>query len=329
MFENPMYQLYQFQKKVMNDRDRYGVTNEEVITEMYSAIVKSVNSDTFTVDVFIINLNAEMKNVQVLMPAISQKGGRIILPQVNSVVVVAMVSYMKPFVIATMPILDSDIPLIHKNEIIDYTNNTFSKHTVNGDIFNMSGSLSSKIIKENGVSSEYNLTDSRYSRYGYKISGTNNNVGSIDYEKVYLKNNEDDNSTTLEKLYNLKDKLSNHMNSISNLKSELLKSGIDKDAILNSVSQLRSLLYNEYINSDNFIITQKGLVLNKDIKSFKDIENISESDIKHSEDGSKLLYETVCKFKDNELKVSIDENNNIDIKCNKLKINGKEVQLIE
>lgn len=329
MKEDPRYQLYKFQQKIATDKKNSAATNNSITTEMYSAVVKNVNSDTFTVDVFILDLNAEMKNVQVLMPAISQKGGRIILPQINSVVVIVMVSYMRPFILATNPILDSEVPSIHKNEIVDYTDNTFHKHTLNGDIVSMSGFRNANISKENGVFSRYNTTDSRYSRYEYNLKGINDNIGSVEYEKIYLPEESNDNSTNLDKLYNLKDKLSDHINALSSLKVKLLKNGVNKDEVLNSVSQLRSLLYNEYIDSNNIITIQKGAVLNKEIKSSRDISNITKEDIKVSEDGAKLLYEFMYKTKDDILSISVDENKNIDIKCNKIKINGKEVGLIE
>lgn len=321
-----MLELNKFQKKVMQERERFGLENNTVSVEVYMATVKKVNSDTFTVDVFISILNAEIKNVQVLMPAMSPNSGRLALPQIDSAVIIGFVSYMKPFILASVPFIDSKIPKIYKNETIEYTDNTHVKHTLDGSILSVSGNRNAKILKLDGTNLEYNTDSARYSKKGYDIKATNESLGNIEYSKVNLETpNTDSGLSMVEKLNNVKSKLNNHISALNEFKNVIVSDGLDKELILNSVSQLRTLLYNEYMSDDNCIITQRGTVLNKKIEKIADIKNAKEEDIKYSTHGNKVVFEMLYTTKTGDLSISIDEDKNMDINCKKLTLNGKEV----
>lgn len=323
---NTQLELLNFQNKIQNQRRDGEDHTKTIITEVFMATVKRVNSESLTVDVFVTKLNAEVKNVQVLMPTMSPSAGRLALPQVNTAVVIIFASYMKPFILASVPFLDNKIPKIYKNESVEYTNNTFIKHTLGGSIVNSAGNRNAAILKSDGSSAEYNLDKAKYSTDGFELNAVNDEFGSIEFKKTYIRNDEKQNNTsTLNKLKNLKSKLENHKKSLQSFKDIVSKNGFDEESISNSVSQLRSLLYNEYMSGEYYIKTQKGFVLNKQIKNLTDIKNATKDDIKYSVHGSKLIFETECITKSGEVLISIDEDRNIDMSCNKFTINGREV----
>lgn len=323
---NTQMELLNFQNKIQNQR-----TNEEdhlqtITTETFMAVVKNVNSDSLTVDVFVTKLNAEVKNVQVVMPTMSPSTGRLALPQINTAVIIVFASYMKPFILASIPFLDEKIPQIYKNESIEYTNNTFVKHTLGGSVVNSAGSKNVSILKPDGVNSEYNSDKIRYSTDGFELNATNDEFGIIEFKKTYIKHDEEKNNTsTLSRLKAVKSKLETQTKALKDFKDIISQKGFDEESISNSVSQLRSLLYNEYKSGEYYIKTQKGFVLNKQIENLTDIKNAKKDDIKYSVHGSKLIFETECITKNGEVLISIDEDRNIDMNCNKFTINGREV----
>ena len=323
---NTQIELMNFQNKIQNQRRNDEDHFQNIVTETFLATVKQVNSDGLTVDVFVAKLNAEVKNVQVLMPTMSPSAGRLALPQVNTAVVIVFASYMRPFILASVPFLDEKIPQIYKNESVEYTNNTFAKHTLEGSIVNSAGNKNTSILKSDGGNVEYNSDKSRYSSDGFEINANNDELGNIEFKKTYIKyDKEMEDVGTLNKLRNLKSKLETHKQALENFKSDITQKGFDKESVSNSVSQLRSLLYNEYKSGEYYIKTQKGFVLKKQIENLTDIKNAKKDDIKHSVHGSRLIFETECVTKNGEVLVSIDEDRNVDISCNKFTINGRGV----
>lgn len=326
MMMNTQMELLNFKNKIRNQRAAEEDFSKVITTEMYMATVKKVNSSSLTVDVFITKLNAEVKEVQVLMPSMSPTSGKISLPQVNTAVVIMFASYMKPFVIASIPFLDDKIHEIYKNESVDYTQNTFTKHTLNGSIINMVGSKNASCIDSDGSNNEYNTDVARYSKDGYELNITNDELGNLDFKKIDIKYDDSNvQQSTLDKLYALRTKLDTHRGALKDFRGRMTQNGFDKESILNTVSQLRSLLYNEYKSGEYYIKTQKGFVLKEQVENMADIKKAKKEDIKYSVHGSKLIYETECKTKNGDVYISIDEDRNIDIDCNKLTINGREV----
>ena len=323
---NTQLELLNFQNKIQNQRRSEEDHLQTIVTETFMATVKQVNSDSLTVDVFVTKLNAEVKNVQVLMPTMSPSAGRLALPQVDTAVVIVFASYMKPFILASVPFLDEKIPEIYKNESIEYTSNTFVKHTLGGSIVNSAGNRNTLILKPDGSSAEYNSDKIKHSTDGFELSATNDELGNIEFKKTYIKyDDEQSNVSTLDKLKNVKSKLETHKESLQSFKETISESGFDEESISNSVSQLRSLLYNEYKSGEYYIKTQKGFVLNKQIENLTDIKNAKKDDIKYSVHGSRLIFETECITKNGEVLISIDEDRNVDMSCNKFTINGREV----
>lgn len=323
---NTQIELLNFQNKIQNQRMNAEDHLQTITTETFMAIVKKVNSDSLTVDVFIAKLNAEVKNVCVLMPTMSPSAGRLALPQVDTAVVLVFASYMRPFIIGSVPFLDSKIPNIYKNESVEYTNNTLIKHALDGSIVSSAGSKNISILKPDGVNIEYNSDKVQYSTEGVELNVTNDEIGNIEFKKTYIKYDKENNEVNiLDKLKALKSKLETHKKALEDFRNTVSQNGFDKESISNSVSQLRSLLYNEYKSGEYYIKTQKGFVLNKQIENLTDIKNATKDDIKYSVHGSKLIFETECITKNGEVLISIDEDRNVDMSCNKFTINGREV----